>query len=247
MDAIVAKLKLLERRVQDVRDLGHDGSVIGVFGAFDTWPYIDYVSQYIASKGNIALTSIYWYYPISKKGKTKSLAQWARASIQSLESKLIPMRDDLLSLTEVVDKAVVIFSVSAAHYIETEWLYQRCQRPQIGRFEVLGICFGRPLPSQPGKEQTEEEAKARRKNRNCSGLRLLRSRSKPSTFIAVCQPEDRRTGWQCADERRFCPFMRQDISKNVLEYFFSPRMRLVALEHVKDIPQVLNALLISSK
>ncbi len=192
--------------------------VIAVLGAFDAWPYIDYVSRLLARNGHGAVTSIRIYLK-NERG---------RIDIQSRpkEFRSISMRDSLkLMIEEEAHQALILYSVPGAHYIETDWCYERLKKDKD--FSAIGIAFVRNV----NKDDSDEE-----KNGKCSLLSPV-----AGFHSAFCDAKPVRTAWDCMKQRSFCPFIEQQVAKNVIEYFFlSPRMRLYALDRLDVLPRLLN-------
>lgn len=186
---------------------------VAVLGAFDTWPYMDFVSRVLAGNNYIVATSRWIYRKFGKR--------ILRFDIREHPNYASP--DDFLTtlLHRVISNcncAVVNFSVSAAHLIETDWCYHK-------GIKTLGIAYVRSA-FNPFETFCE----------------CLRIRTTPLGEYSECVPSTRRTAWQCIRESGFCPFIRQDISKNVIEYFFrSNQMKIVAVENLRILPYVIDA------
>jgi len=211
----------LETRIHEFRERfeGKGKKVIAVLGSFDTWPFIDTVSRLVAKKGHAAVTSLRIYF--KKKGKI-----YFEKRPEEFES--IFMRDSLkLMIEKEAHKAVIIYSVPAAHYIETEWCFNRLEVDST--FEVYGIALVREINA---KEQRDN-------NKDC--IFLEPEVGLDSTW---CRAKTPRTAWKCVKRKGFCPFIKQQVAKNVIEYFFlSPRMKLYALERLDILSELLDRML----
>ena len=190
--------------------------VIAVLGSFDTWPYMDYTSRLLAELGHAAVTSIRIYY----KDENGKITDRDREKLH----ESILMRDSLrIMINHEAHSAIIIYSVPGAHYIETEWCYNRVQNDK--NFEVVGIAFVRNI-----KEGN---------NKNCRLLEPVGSLE--STWCRATARAGERTAWNCRDEEGFCPFIKQEIAKNVIEYFLQyPRMKLYALERLDVLRSLLS-------
>jgi len=183
---------------------------VAVLGAFDTWPYMDFVSRLLAENNYVAVTSR-WIY---RKFKNQILR------FDTLEHPDFASSDFLSTLLDqiisVCKYAVVNFSVSAAHFIETDWCFKKGKK-------TIGIAHVRSA-FEPFENPCE----------------CLKIKKTPLGEYSVCEPSSQRTAWQCISEPGFCPFIRQDISKNVIEYFFrSNQMKIVAVENLRILPYVI--------
>jgi hypothetical protein len=186
------------------------GERVAVLGAFDTWPYMDFVSRLIAKSNYIALTSRWIYRKFGNRVFRFDILEHPQYASNDLLTKLL---DRIISSCSY---AIVNFSVSAAHFIETDWCYHKGIR-------TLGIAYVRSAydPSR----------------RSCA---LLRIRNTPAGEYSECKASAERTAWHCMREPGFCPFIEQGISKNVIEYFFrSDKMKIVAVENFHILPHVL--------
>lgn len=189
-----------------------NSQLVSVFGAFETWPYMGYICRLVAERGHVAISSRFVYPPGEAPEKLE-------------HEKMLPMREFLQALTTSCNKAIVIFSVSAAHFVETEWLYCRCleETDKENALKVLGIAFVRQInPTKP-------------KERNCKHNQI-------TGVYSICTGE--RNAWKCMEEKGFCPFIRQDISKNIIEYFCKSKklMTLTAIENIEEVPNVLGTI-----
>jgi len=184
---------------------------VAVLGAFDTWPYMDFVSRLLAENNYIAMTSRWIYRKFGKRILRFDILE--HPNYASPNDFLTALLDRVISNCEY---AVVNFSVSAAHFIETDWCYHKGKK-------TLGIAYVRSA-FDPFETCCE----------------CLQIETTPLGEYSKCVPSTRRTAWQCIRESGFCPFIRQDISKNVIEYFFrSNQMKIVAVENLRILPYVI--------
>ncbi|MCJ7633999.1 hypothetical protein MUP77_16630 [Candidatus Bathyarchaeota archaeon] len=183
---------------------------VAVLGAFDTWPFMDFVSNLLAESNYVAVTSRWIYRRIGSQILRFDIREHPDYDSKDFLSTLL---DQIISSCK---SAVVNFSVSAAHFIETDWCFRKSKR-------VLGIAYVRSA-FEPFES-------------SCEHLEL---RTTPSGRYSLCTADSQRTAWHCMREAGFCPFNRQDISKNVVEYFFrSPQMKLVAIENLAVLPHII--------
>lgn len=135
--------------------------------------------------------------------------------------KKIRMRESLrYMIFHEVHVAIIIYSVPGAQYIETEWCSERIARDK--KFKCYGITFVRKF---------EDE-------KSCSDLEQFNNLD-----CTECTAGSDHTAWKCIKIEGFCPFKRQEVAKNVIEYFFSRRMRLFALERIETTGLLLDLLL----
>lgn len=203
--------QLAKSKIQSIASFfsGTKEQRVAVLGAFDTWPYMDFVSRLLAEYNYVAVTSRWMYRKIGKN--------LLRFNIQ--EHPDYGSNDFLSALLDQVivscKYAVINFSVSAAHFIETDWCYHKGKR-------ALGIAYVRSA-FNPFE----------------SGCDCLSTRETPVGEYSECTASTERTAWECIRESGFCPFIEQGISKNVLEYFFrSNQMKIVAVENIGILPYV---------
>jgi hypothetical protein len=100
-----------------------------VLGAFDTWPYMDYICRQLARMGRVAITSV-WKYRLGR-GETIKLEK-------NGPEKNEPMIPFLESIIQACDETVIAYSVSAGHNIETHWCAGKKKK-------TLGIAFVRRI------------------------------------------------------------------------------------------------------
>ena len=194
--------------------LGDFDENVAVLGAFDTWPYIDYVSRILANNNYVAVTSRYLYRKIN--GQVMRIRTLEHPGFAGQYYFMGALLDQIISSCA---SAIVNFSVSAAHFIEIDW----CQRKTK---KTLGITYARSIS---GCEKG-----------SCENLRTVET---DRGFYSICDigPEETRTAWDCMKSAAYCPFIRQDISKNVIEYFFRGKdMENVAVEDIGVLPILLS-------
>jgi len=187
--------------------------VIAVLGSFDTWSYMDYTCRVLAKLGHFAVTSLYCYFE-----KDREIVRRERSD----PFRAILMRDSLrFMIFHEAHVAIIIYSVPGAHYIETEWCYERSGKDPD--FKCYGITFVRKVTNE----------------RNCPHLNI----NVYGLECSECVSGRTRTAWDCIRERDFCPFKEQEVAKNVLEYFFvRQNMRLFALERLDILEELLRRL-----
>ena len=186
-------------------------NIVAVLGSFDTWPYMDFTCREIVKLGHYVMTSIREYF-LNEKGDVK----WKK---RDDIFKSVLMRESLrFMIFEEAHKAVIVYSVPGAHYIETEWCFQRLKRDS--KFRCYGIALVREVKAE----------------NNCRFL-------KPFNDYSKCAADSSRTAWNCIAEENFCPFKSQGIAKNVIEYFFGRRrMELFAVEKINTLSAILSSL-----
>lgn len=182
-----------------------------VLGSFDTWSYMDFVARLLADTGWTVNTSRFVYRKYSDE-------------VQRVETRHVPsFADRTERMSQLLDQiiveskvAIVCLSTSAAHFIEIEWLSQK-DKPTVG------IAFVR---------------ETQRADDNCPYLKKADHEGLPTQ----CDAHGLRA-WDCIElnKNHFCPFISQDISKNILEYFTSERsnQRFFAIENLTHLPALL--------
>jgi hypothetical protein len=192
--------------------LGKEKGNVAVLGAFDTWSYMHEVCVEVAKLGYAAITSRYIYV---KSSDTKSkYFRTARDEVQKTMNDFL--KQDVIGIS---NKALIIYSVPAAHYNEADWCYQKIK--EDSNFKTLGICFVRDIYK---KEQC----------RSCVINDELN--------YAYCEGEG--SAWGCINKPD-CPFKNQGIAKNQIEYFLANKsnMFLIAVEKIDKIRDILNTFL----
>lgn len=186
---------------------------VAVLGAFDTWPYMDYVCRVLANCNYVAVTSKYVYRKINDRVlRIRTQEHLGFASEYHFMGALL---DQIISSCA---SAIVNFSVSAAHFIEIDWCHRKSKK-------TLGITYARAIS---GLEKG-----------SCKNLKIIET---DRGFYSVCKigTGETRTVWECMKSPTYCPFIRQDISKNVIEYFFRGKdMEIVAVEDIGVLPLIL--------
>jgi len=181
---------------------GPRGKWVTVLGAFDTWPYMDHVSTILATFGFTAFTSRYNYRKIGTDLHEHSVDPDPSVLMGKFLQKMITKSN----------RDVIIFSVSAGHYIEADWCYQ------LGK-PTLGIAFVRE--AIPEKKFCED----------------LVVHYNPRYSWCGCVRGG--TSWNCLDKSE-CPFKKQGISYNVIEYFLRRKnMTLAAVNKMSSLEYLL--------
>lgn len=194
--------------------LGDFKERVAVLGAFDTWPYMDYVSRMLANRNYVAVTSRYLYRKINDR-----VMRMRTQENPGFAGQYFFMGTLLDQIISDCASAIVNFSVSAAHFIEIDWCYRKTKK-------TLGITYARAIS---GLERG-----------SCENLKIVET---DRGFYSTCKisPGETRTVWDCMKSTTYCPFIRQDISKNVIEYFFRGRdMENVAVEDIGVLPLILD-------
>ena len=115
---------------------------IAVLGAFDTWPYMDFISRRLAKMGYIAVTSryIYKYDPQRKKViRIDNTPEPDEFMVDFLQNKVILK----------CPRAIIVYSVSGGHFIETDWCYRN-------RINTLGIALVRKIGEAVSSSQCSD-------------------------------------------------------------------------------------------
>jgi len=188
---------------------------VAVLGAFDTWPYMDYVCRVLANYNYVAVTSKYLYRKINDKVlRIRTQEHPGFASKQHFMGALL---DQIISNCA---SAIVNFSVSAAHFIEIDWCHRKSKK-------TLGITYARAVS---GLEKG-----------SCKNLKIFET-DRGCYSVCKISPGETRTVWDCMKSPKYCPFIQQDISKNVIEYFFRGRdVEIVAVENIDVLPSILGS------
>lgn len=113
------------------KSLGPYEKRVAVLGAFDTWALMHKIAVSLAKKERTAVTSRYYYYPDDNLDYVRE-PNYPENPKQTM--------NDFLKYNVINDcsKAIIVYSVPAAHYNEAEW----CEK---FRKETLGIAFVRNL------------------------------------------------------------------------------------------------------
>jgi hypothetical protein len=188
--------------------------VIAVLGSFDTWSYIDYVSRVVAKNGYIARTSRYEY------AFDEQLRRVIRVVFHPApgETMIHFLKDTVIGMS---DAAIVIYSVPAGHYNEVHWCAEL-------KKETLGIAFVRDV-----------EEKNYKTGRSCSELSVSHDKTFSVCKGGIMKPAW--TGWDCVRSDP-CPFKKQGISINQLEYFHQNHsfMHLFAVEEIQNVDKIIS-------
>ena len=182
----------------------HRGTV-AVLGAFDTWTYMYYIAEQVARNNFVAHTSRFVF---AKDPKTQEI----RREPFDIDPEMT--MNEFLSnqLIDKSDRAIIVYSVPAAHYNEAEWCVRQGK-------PTLGIAFTRGITVT---DMNDEEIP------NCHKLLVGQQQ-----FFSTCTATPPWTGWHCTQSAP-CPFKKQGIAINQLEYFITnrPRMQLHAVERI---------------
>lgn len=186
--------------------------VIAVLGSFDTWPYIDYICRILARLGHFSITSLYVYFSENGILQREERGRYF---------KDLAMRESLrFMIFEECHEAIITYSLPGAHYIETEWCFNRVNEDP--NFKYYGIAFVRKIANED----------------KCPFLKRVEGINSTE-----CTAKFDRTAWDCIETKEFCPFKEQGVAKNVFEYFFAnKRTRLFSVECLEDVPLLLNTL-----
>jgi hypothetical protein len=198
LDEIAENIKLKAQALQN-QAYGEQHSWIGVLGAFDTWPYMDYISMTLADMGYTVFTS---------RGKYRKIGRVLFQESAPNPKKL--MGNFLREMISSCISSIVVYSVSAGHYIETDLCWRL-------RKKTLGVAFVRDIMPF----------------RHCEYLR-----SDPTHTYSLCK-KSYGTSWNCIASGD-CPFKKQGISLNVIEYYIrSWLMKLVSVSSIFEVRHVL--------
>ncbi len=223
--------------LREIAEAASGRDIVSVLGAFDTWPLMDYVAKKMAVKSNnfLVLTSRYNYF--HENGKTIQIIK------QHESFKNSPMRDSLKNMILHSNKVVIIYTISAAHYVESDWCFELCRNKKD--FKVYGLTFVRNIQiekdTKPIRKFTDPEIQMEydrltktqmEEKKNCPNLVVKPCYSYCKAYMRF--GKDWRA-WECIEqvnyENRYCPFVHQDISKNIIEYFTtSPKMKMYAVD-----------------
>lgn len=185
-------------------------TTVAVLGAFDTWSYMNYVAELVADNDCIVHTSRFIY----AKDKTTGIIQREPFEINSNTPMIEFLQKSLIAKS---DKTIIIYSVSAGHYNEAQWCVDQ-KKP------TLGIAFVRGIKVTGVAEEEIE---------NC--IKLYVSKDNYSACSAISPW----TGWDC-NKSKPCPFKKQGISLNQLEYFITNYdfMWLFAIEKIQEVKKI---------
>jgi len=191
--------------------------LIAVLGSFDTWSYMDYVSRVVATNDYVARTSRYEY------AFDKQTARVVRSIFRPApgETMIHFLKDTVIAKSE---KAIVTYSVPAGHYNEVHWCTE-LHKP------TLGIAFVRDVEGKSIK------------GAYCSQLLISLLKTYAACGGGVKIPSW--TGWNCIEAEEPCPFKKQGIAINQLEYFHqnSSFMYLFAVEVIDECANLISSFL----
>ena len=117
------------KKIQEIK--GPNSVSVAVLGSFDTWVLMHEISVILAQLGYTARTSLYTYI---YKDEAR-LKYYRDPNPDSEEPMTKYLRENLLNNS---DKAIIVYTVPAAHYNEAEWLHQLEK-------ETLGIALVRKI------------------------------------------------------------------------------------------------------
>jgi len=175
---------------------------------------MDMVSKILANLNYTAVTSRYIYKKINDK--TVRIPTQNNSIYASETSFMSDLLDQIITNSS---SAVVNFSVSAAHFIEVDWCYKKTKK-------TVGLAYVRSIVDY--------------ESQNCDKLKIIKT---PRGYYSTCDIDssETQTIWKCMKSGKYCPFIKQDISKNVIEYFFRGKnMSLIALEDLNSLSYILN-------
>jgi hypothetical protein len=196
-------------KVHEKDAYGHKKDRVTVLGAFDTWPYMDYVCETLSKLGSTVFTSRFNYRRIGERVYR----------VNSYPDPNMEMNNYLHEMIDHAKKAVLVFSVAGGHYIEADWCY-KMEKPTLGIAYVRDTIYDKgekicPMLWPPGLQHED---------------------------YSICINSyftEYGNAWKCM-ERGWCPFKRQGISLNVIEYFLTrSAMLLAAVARVSVTNQIL--------
>ncbi len=206
-----------------LKTIGPKSKRIAVLGSFDTWSYMHKICTDLVGLGYMAITSRYIYkkntspkydyYRVERDPSDETIFIENEAGL--VEKKFIDMNTFLKNkVIDICDKAIIIYSLPAAHYNEADW----CKDKAIeSDFKTLGIAFVRKIDDDNYCKDCLVDYKL---------------------DVSYCKGES--TAWDCINKPD-CPFKNQGIAKNQLEYFlrYKDNMNIVAIEKIeKTIPVI---------
>lgn len=200
--------KIVKETISKVERIvyGHRSRRVAILGAFDTWPYMDFISRRLAEMHYVALTSRYIYQFDKPNNKV--------IRIDNTPDPDEFMVDFLQRIILQCPRAIIVYSVPAGHFIETDWCYRN-------HIDTLGVALVRKIGETVFAEQ-------------CSDLSVFEEFG-----YSLCRGTQ--TAFDCIKSGS-CPFKEQGISKNVIEYFLRAgpsNMVLTAVENIDVIPTLL--------
>ena len=192
---------------------------VAVLGAFDTWPYMDLICRILSKKGYISITSRYVYHKFRN-----TIIRFPTTNIKQYASEQYQMKRLLKKIIQNCLLTIINYSVSAAHYIETDW----CSEQE--NLKMIGIAYVRNTF----------------KANNCEYL-MIKTLPQSKSYYSICEVKVRELNWKawdCINVDKFCPFIQQDISKNILEYYFtnSENSKLICVENLEDLSNILEVI-----
>jgi hypothetical protein len=176
---------------------------------------MNYVAEMVAQCDCIAHTSRFVFSKDPQTGEIQKAAYGHHVDT--------PMNEVLEGLIEVSDVAIVLYSVPAGHYNEAHWCAEK------GKL-TLGLAFTRGVRVNDSAEGYIE---------NCEKLHVPVD-EKHSECVAATPW----TAWRCVDSGP-CPFKKQSISLNQIEYFITnhDHMKLLAVERIPYVVELIRPFL----
>jgi hypothetical protein len=210
-DIILKLNKEKEKKAEET--LGPKKMRVAVLGAFDTWSLMHKVSVDLARLGYTAVTSRYEY-------NYADYTNYGYYRVSQPENPDISLNDFLKkSVIGISKKAIIIYTVPAAHYNEADWCMQenirRMKKDDI--LETLGIAFVRKIT---GNYCPDYAVNINMEYGYCNGIS---------------------NAWFCIEQGN-CPFINQEIAKSQIEYFTSESketMKLICVEKIEHINKII--------
>lgn len=191
-----------DKNILRLKSLGSREKRVAILGAFDTWVLMHNVASILAKKGYVAITSRFIYTKNDHNDGYERYDNYPDDPNQTMTDFLQKY------VIKPCPKAIILFSVPAAHYNEVEW----CSKLKI---DTLGIAFVREIY----------------KEEMCPDCVVNHQLD-----YSYCIGEEH--AWTCISKPN-CPFKKQEIAKNILEYFSSnENINLIALEKLEKIDKI---------
>lgn len=212
--------------------LGPREQRVAVLGSFDTWSYMHKICVDLVNLKYNAITSRFVYQqhddssleyyrvPRDPSDIPIDIEKYSKESGTTVKEELCIDMNTFLKeyVIDICDKAIIIYSLPAAHYNEAEW----CKDLAIKRdYKTLGITFVRKI----------------RDDKYCKDCLV-----DDQLDIVYCNGSI--NAWKCIDNPD-CPFKHQGIAKNQLEYFllYKNNMTLIAIEKIEKTKPIINKFL----
>lgn len=180
---------------------------VAVLGAFDTWPYMNFIAELTAENDCIVHTSRFVY----AKDRNTGIIHREPFEIDINTPMIEFLQRNLIAKSDMV---IIIYSVSAGHYNEAHWCSEQ-KKPTLGIALVRGIRV-----TGIGEEEID----------NCIKLHVS------ADSYSACSAISPWTAWSCINSEP-CPFKKQGISLNQIEYFITNNkfMSLFAVDRIQEI------------